>query len=136
MLAAIFDAFAEASPVSVMLRGLMEKVFRPERLDEVFKQHAEVQYTRELLFSDLVSLLSLVVCGIHPSINAAYKAKANELNVTRNAIYAKLNGVEPVVSAAFLRDSMAELSELVRQMGVSNHHCWHPIKCGYSMVVP
>ena len=32
MLATIFDAFVEASPVSVMLRGMMEKVFRPERL--------------------------------------------------------------------------------------------------------
>ena len=117
MLAAIFDAFVEASPVSVMLRGLMEKVFRPERLDEIFEQHAEVQYTRELLFSDLINLLSSVVCGIRPSVNAAYKAKANELNVTRNAIYAKLNGVEPSVSAALLRDSTAELSALVQQMG-------------------
>lgn len=117
MLAAIFDAFIEASPVSVMLRGVMEKVFRAERLDKVFDQYAEVQYTRELLFSDLVNLLSLVVCGIHPSVNAAYKAKANEINVTRNAIYAKLNGVEPAVSAALLRDSTAELAQLVRQMG-------------------
>ncbi|MEN8445039.1 MAG: transposase [Cyanobacteria bacterium J06555_13] len=117
MLATIFDAFIAASPVSVMFRGVMEKVFQPERLDEVFSHHAEVQYTRELLFSDLVNLLSLVVCGIHPSVNAAYKAKANEINVTRNAIYAKLNGVEPKVSAALLKDSTAELSELIRQMG-------------------
>ena len=117
MLAAIFDGFIEASPVSVMLRGMMEKVFRAERIDKIFEQHAQAQYTRELLFSDLVNLLSLVVCGIHPSINAAYKAKANEMNVTRNAIYAKLTGVEPDVSAALLRDSTAELSELVSQMG-------------------
>lgn len=117
MLAAIFDGFIEASPVSVMLRGIMEKVFRAERMDEIFEHHAQVQYTRELLFSDLVNLLSLVVCGIHPSINAAYKAKAKEVNVTRNAIYAKLTGVEPTVSAALLRESTAELSKLVGQMG-------------------
>ncbi len=46
MLANIFDAFIEASPVSVMLRGVMER----ERLDKIFEQHAEAQYTRELLF--------------------------------------------------------------------------------------
>lgn len=117
MLAAIFDGFIEASPVSVMLRGIMETVFGAERINDIFEQHAQNQYTRELLFSDLVNLLSLVVCGIHPSINAAYKAKANEVNVTRNAIYAKLTGVEPEVSAALLRDNADELSELVRQMG-------------------
>lgn len=105
MLADIFDAFIEASPVSVMLRGVMERVYRPERLDKIFEQHAEAQYTRELLFSSLVNLLSLVVCGIHPSVNTAYKAKAKDLNVTRNAIYAKLNGVEPAVSAALLRET-------------------------------
>ena len=117
MLANIFNAFIAASPVSVMLRGVMERVFRPERLDEIFEHNAQEQYTRELLFSSLVDLLSLVVCGIHPSVNAAYRAKAEDLNVTRNAIYAKLNGVEPAVSAALLRATTAELGELVAQMG-------------------
>lgn len=117
MLASIFDGFIEASPVSVMLRGIMEKALRAERIDEIFEQHAQVQYTRELLFSDLVNLLSLVIYGIHPSINAAYKARANEMNVTRNAIYAKLTGVEPEVSAALLRDTATELSAVVEQMG-------------------
>lgn len=117
MLANIFDAFVEASPISVMMRGVMERVFQPQRLNELFETHAEEQYTRELLFSSLVNLLSLVVCGIHPSVNAAYKAKANDLNVTRNAIYAKLNGVETAVSAALLRETASELGQLIQQMG-------------------
>ena len=73
---------------------------------------------------------------MHPSINAAYKAKANELNVTRNAIYAKLNGVEPSVSAALLRERTAELAALVRQMGGSKCRSWKTIKSGYSMAMP
>ena len=90
MISRIFDAFVQESPVSVMMRGLLEVVFRPQRLDEIFKSYSQVQYTRELLFSTLVNLLSLVVCGIHPSVNAAYKAKAEELNVTRGALYLTL----------------------------------------------
>jgi len=63
MLSSIFDAFVKASPISVMMRGVMEFVFRPERLDEIFESHAQLQYTRELLFSSLVNLLSLeTVC--------------------------------------------------------------------------
>lgn len=83
MLADVFTAFVEQSPVSVMMRALMERIFRPERLDEIFETHAKLQYTRELLFSTLVNLLSLVVCGIQPSVNAAYKAKAEEYDVPR-----------------------------------------------------
>jgi hypothetical protein len=41
MLAPIFDAFIQESPISVMMRGVMEHVFRPERLDELFAQHAK-----------------------------------------------------------------------------------------------
>lgn len=117
MLASIFDAFVEQSPISVMMRGLMERVFRPQRLDEIFETHAKRQYTRELLFSTLVNLLSLVVCGIQPSVNATYKAKAKDLNVNRSALYHKLNGVEPQVSAGLLRDTAAELGQLIEQMG-------------------
>ena len=117
MLASVFESFVEQSPISVMMRGLMERIFRPQRLDELFEIHAKQQYTRELLFSTLVNLLSLVVCGIQPSVNAAYKAKANELNVNRSALYHKLNGVETQVSAALLRESSKELSDLIEQMG-------------------
>jgi hypothetical protein len=120
MLAEVFTAFVEQSPVSVMMRALMERLFRPQRLDEIFETHAKVQYTRELLFSTLVNLLSLVVCGIQPSVNAAYKAKAEELNVNRSAVYQKLNGVEIQVSAALLRETAAELGQLIQPMGGSS----------------
>jgi hypothetical protein len=59
MLQEVFTAFVEQSPVSVMMRALVKRIFRPERLDEIFETHAKVQYTRELLFSTLVNLLSL-----------------------------------------------------------------------------
>lgn len=117
MLASIFASFVEESPISVMMRGLMEQMFRAERLDELFEAHAKVQYTRELLFSDVVNQLSLVVCGIHPSVNAADKARAKDLNVNRAAFYQKLNGIEIGVSAALLRETAGELSQLIQQMG-------------------
>ena len=117
MLDSIFEAFVKASPISVMMRGVMEYIFRPQRLDEIFESHAKLQYSRELLFSSLVNLLSLVVCRIHPSVSAAYKAKAEELNVSRAAVYQKLNGVEIGVSAALVRETASELGQLIQQMG-------------------
>jgi hypothetical protein len=117
MLDALFDAFVQHSPISVMMRSLMEWVLQPEKLDKIFARHGKLQYQRELMFSNLVNVMSLVVCGIHPSVNAAYKAKATELNVTRWALYSKLQGVETAVSQGLLRETVSELSELIRQMG-------------------
>ena len=74
MIDTIFSQFVEATPITVMVRGVMERVFEPSALDDLFETHALKQYTRELLFSNSVSLMSLVVSGIHPSVSAAYKA--------------------------------------------------------------
>jgi hypothetical protein len=50
----------------------MERSFAPEQLEKLFKDTAEAQYTKKLMFSDVVGLMSLVVCGIYPSVGAAY----------------------------------------------------------------
>ena len=76
-----------------------------------------------------MNLLSLVVCGIHPSVNAAYKAKAAALNVTRGALYQKLNGVELEVSAALLRETASELGQLIEQIGGQKP----PLLAGYQV---
>ena len=116
MLDAIFEKFVKHSPVSVMMRALMERTFSPDSIERIFENNAEVQYTRDLLFSSLVNLMSLVVCGIHPSVNAAYQAKAVKLNVSRTSLYNKLNGVETAVSEALLRDTCVPLETSTKRM--------------------
>lgn len=58
MLSSIFEQFVEESPVSVMARGLMERVFAPEKMDRLFETHAQRQYQQDLLFSSQVDLMS------------------------------------------------------------------------------
>lgn len=116
MLGSIFERFVQHSPLSVMVRGLMERVFAPEKLDDLFESTAQVQYTRELLFSSVVDMMSLVVCAIYPSVNAAYRAKAQELGVSRTAVYNKLNGIEPQVSAAMVRNTAWEMAQIIETM--------------------
>lgn len=74
MLSSIFERFIEASPVTVMLRATLERIFSTEKLDELFELTREKQYTQDLLFSTVVGIMSLVVCNIRPSVGAAYKA--------------------------------------------------------------
>jgi hypothetical protein len=98
----------------------MEGVLAPEALDRIFEANAQVEYIRELLFSDLVNLMSLVVCGIYPSVNAAYRARAQQLNVSRTAVYDKLNGVEPRVCAALVKETAAAMASLIEFIGGSS----------------
>jgi hypothetical protein len=115
MFSAIFEQFVAASPVSVMVRGIMERIFEPQALDDLFERHAIQQYTKELLFSTVVGLMSLVVSGIHPSVSAAYKALEKVVGVSRPALYGKLNGMEPVISQALVRYSVEHLKPVMAQ---------------------
>jgi IS4 transposase len=117
LLNSVFDRFVTESPVAVMVRGLLENVLTPESVDALFKQHAENQYTRELLFSQIVDLMGQVVCGVYPSTNAAYQKQRDRFPVSRTAVYDKLNGVEPQVSAVLTRQTAAVLTAVTREVG-------------------
>ena len=51
MLGKIFARFVEKSPISVMVRGTLERVLGADQLDTWFAQTAQKQYTRTVLFS-------------------------------------------------------------------------------------
>jgi hypothetical protein len=117
MINALFEHFVEASPLTVMMRAIMERIFAVDKLDALFEQVADRQYTRTLLFSSVVGLMGLVVSGIHPSVSAAYKALEKMIGVSRPALYGKLNGLEPGISQALVRYSDAELQPLIEALG-------------------
>ena len=99
MLSKLFDPFVKENPVTVMTRGLLERLHNPGQLDAWFERTAEKQYTRELLFSTVVDLLMQVVCGVRKSVNVAYQAVEHEMPVSVQSVYNKLNGLEPKISA-------------------------------------
>src|ERR1051326_1143679 len=94
LLGRIFERFVEKSPLSVMARGVMEHALNTEHLNRLFVETADRQYTRQLLFSSVVDLLSLVVCGARPSLRAAYRAVEDQLPVSLTSIYNKLANLE------------------------------------------
>ena len=121
----VFQRFIEDSPVSAMACALIENALPPAAVDTLFEEVAENQYTRDLLFSDVVNLMSMVVCKVRPSINAAYKKNAAILGVTRKAVYNKINGMEPGIGAALVRHTTAALAPIIEAMG-GRHAGWLP----------
>ena len=108
MLSDIFKPFIEGSPLLVMMRGLVERLLNPEEMDQWFEQLAQEQYTRELLFSTVVSLMLEVVCGSRKAVNAAYQVMKGAIPVSIQAVYDKLQGIEPAVAAELVRYTARE----------------------------
>ena len=99
MLGQVFRRYMEKSPVSVMVRGLLERALNPATLDAWYERVSDKQYTRPLLFSTVYDLLSQVVFKIKPSVHAAYQEKEEEIGVSVVAVYDKLKGGEVHTSA-------------------------------------
>lgn len=109
----VFERFVVQRPCCVMYRALMEKIFSPASLDAMFREVAEVQYEKELLFSTLVEVVSQVVCRSSPSVHAAYVRQRERISVSVRALYDKLSRVEPGTSRAMVRQVACEVGELI-----------------------
>ena len=111
----------ERAPASVMLRALLENVFAPERLDRLFENTAQTQENKTLLFSTVADIMGLVALKIHPTVHAAYQARADEIGVTVKAVYDKLQRTEPCVSQMIVRDSGSRLSSILGKLKGGRH---------------
>jgi hypothetical protein len=116
MLGKAFARFVEKSPMSVMVRGTLERVLGAEQLDAWFARTAQKQYTRTVLFSTVYDILSQVVFRIKPSVRAAYRDHADQVGASLISLYNKLNGVETHTSAELVRYSAAALRPLIAQL--------------------
>ncbi len=131
MLSEVFERFVKNSPITVMVRALIERVFCPAFLDEWFAGTADRQYTRTLLFSSLFDLMSQVVCGMFPSIGAAYQADEASIGVTVQAVYDKLKGVELHTSADLVRHTAGAVAPIIEELGGTHA----PIFPGYRLKI-
>src|SRR5262252_2437241 len=131
LLDTILAPFVKERPICVMARAVLERLLDAPRIDDLFARTAQQQYTRELLFSSLVQLMSEVVLGVHPTVHAAYQANKTAIRVSTTALYNKLDRVETGVAAALVRDS-AELAEPVVKALRASHPRWVP---GYQIKV-
>ena len=68
---AVLERFERHAPAGVMARLALEHALPAGWVDEVFEAHRHRQYSRDLLFSTVVELTTLVSLGLRPSLHAA-----------------------------------------------------------------
>jgi len=117
MLSDMFERFVKQSPIAVMARALMERVFCPELLDDWFARTADRQYTKTLLFSTLFDLMSQVVCSMHASVGSAYQAAEASIGVSVQAVYDKLKRLEVSTSAELVRHTATTVTPFIEALG-------------------
>jgi hypothetical protein len=74
------------------------------------------QYTRKLLFSSLFELMMQVVTRQQPSVHAAYQGARQSIPVALKAVYGKLNGLEPEISARLV-DCAEHATQVIGVLG-------------------
>lgn len=118
LLDSILEAFLQDSPVCVMTRATLEHAFSGAAIDALFERVAQHQYTRELLFSQVVDLMAKVAFRQARSVGAAYKKLKGQgrITVSSAAVYDKIDGLEPAISAELVRFSAARLAPAIRAL--------------------
>jgi hypothetical protein len=111
----VIERFSKEAPAAMLFRGLFGRVFSDERMDQIFRDHKERQLESPVVFSSLIDLLTPVVSGGKPSVHASYQERQEQMGVSKQAVYDKLQGVEPAVSAALVRVPAAELAQVLTQ---------------------
>lgn len=109
-----------------MSRATIERVFSASSLDELFDRTANAGYTRELLFSTVVDLMSLLVFRKAPQVKSAYNKMAEQIPVSLKCVYEKLQNIEPVVSAELVRHVTERSHEVISALDA----CRPPLLAG------
>lgn len=107
----ILQRSLDQAPVAVMVRAVLAHAFSDSTLDALFDRVAAAPYTRELTFSTLARLMTQVVFTAQPSVHAAYRRR-DDIPVSVAAVYDKLGGLEPAVSAALVRETARALQDV------------------------
>lgn len=118
----LFQRFASQRPIAVMTQMTLTHLLDPESLDRLFADHAQQQYQRTLLFSNLAQLVSSVVLGHNPSVHAAWQRMKDRLGVSLAATYGKLERLEPGLAQALVRYSYQQTLAVRKALGATPRH--------------
>lgn len=112
----ILDRFIDRCPAVVLVRATLERLLRPERLDQIFEDATQRQYTKQLLVSQVVAVMTAVSARTHASVHAAYLSLKERLGVSVTALYDKLNLLELGISESLVRETGADAAKMIDAM--------------------
>lgn len=112
----VVERFSKKSPVTVMTHLILERALNENLVNEIFEKHSTSQYTRMLLFSTVVDIMSLVALRLSSSVHSAAKGMEDDLTVSMAALYKKIDGVDPAVSRALVSETALRFTPIIKEL--------------------
>jgi hypothetical protein len=114
----VFQKFIGKAPFAVMTRVVTQAVIA-EEFDQVFQQHREYQYERNVKFSAIAMAVADVAMNFSENFNQAYKLHREQLGVAITSFYNKINATETGISEALVATSAEKASQLQDALGLA-----------------
>jgi hypothetical protein len=108
----LFEHLANKFPVAMSVRMLFEHVFSRNVINGIFSRNAQEQYPLNEFFADIVDCMGGVVGRVHRSLHAAFKQSLLKGVISVSDFYYRVNGTEPGVCAALVRETAQRLMEV------------------------
>jgi hypothetical protein len=115
MFSDILNVFAEATPIAVIVRGLLERFLNPAVIDEWFESVRGRQYTKQILFSSILGIMLQVVCRVKKNVNVAYRD--SDIGASVVAVYDKLKNTELKTLQELVRFVAHQASDVIQEIG-------------------
>ena len=114
----VLQKFITKAPFAVMTRLVTHTVIA-EELDQVFEEHRENQYEKDVKFSAVAMTVADVTMNFSENFNQAYKVHREQLGVAITSFYDKIKATETPVSEAVVAKSAEKASQLQDALGFS-----------------
>ena len=111
----MIEKFIKKMPCASLLRGLLERCLSPERLDAIFNENRDRQYTRILAFSTVCNIMFDVILKVYPSALKGYIDNQDSIPVSQASFYNKLNGIDTSVCQALVRTTSTDFSAILKE---------------------
>src|SRR4051794_15524654 len=89
------QAAEKVSPLTVFVRGAIERWLAPPILAEIASDCAISNYEREVTLQAVTAIMLDAVLGMQPTVHAAAIARRDEWKGSIQALYAKFGRVDP-----------------------------------------
>jgi len=115
------QAAERVSPLSVLVRGALERWLAPPILAELAVGAGGGNYERKITLEALTAVMLDAVVGMQPSVHAAAIARRDEWEGSVQALYGKLARVEPRFSVALVRRTAEGIRPLLARPRRGKH---------------